>query len=141
VPTDSRREVARVVRGAVTRGAAHLPPEDLGLVLLNPGMHAPSHVLVEEVKRWMGAEGAGYPKLVGVLVMAEVLIEPAPGVLGRIEQIVPVWRDETPSWVKDGPWQDLSDALAVRDLEALAHRYADLGGDREDGTIPRSATG
>jgi hypothetical protein len=139
-PTDSRREVARVVRGAVARGAMQIPPEDLGLVLLNPGMHAPSHLLVEEVKRWMGAEGAGYPNLVGVLVMAEVLVEPEPGVLGRLEQIVPVWRDETPGWVKDGPWQDLSDALAARDMEALARRYAE-GGDHENGDIPRSATG
>jgi hypothetical protein len=140
VPTDSRREVARVVRGAVARGAMQIPPGDLGLVLLNPGMHAPSHLLVEEVKRWMGAEGAGYPNLVGVLVMAEVLVEPEPGVLGRLEQIVPVWRDETPGWVKDGPWQDLSDALAARDMEALARRYAE-GGDHENGDIPRSATG
>jgi len=141
VPTDSRREVSRVVRGAVARSAMQIPPEDLGVVLLNPGMHAPSHLLVEEVRRWMGAEGAGYPHLIGVLVMAEVLVEPAPGVLGRLEQIVPVWRDEMPGWVKDGPWQDLSDALAARDLEALARRYADAGGDREDGDIPRSATG
>lgn len=141
VPTDSRREVARVVRGAVARGAMKIPPEDLGLVLLNPGMHAPSHLLVEEVRRWMGAEGAGSPHLIGVLVMAEVLVEPTPGVLGRLEQIVPVWRDETPSWVKDGPWQDLSDALAARDLEVLAHRYAEVDGDRESGSIPRSAMG
>lgn len=89
----------------------------------------------------MGAEGAGYPNLAGVLVMVEVLIEPAPGALGRLEQIVPVWRDEAPGWVKDGPWQDLSEALAARDLEALARRTAEGAGDREDGNIPRSATG
>jgi hypothetical protein len=141
VPTDSRREVARVVRGAVARGAMQIPPDDLSLVLLDPGMHAPSHLLVEEVRRWMGAEGAGYRQLVGVLVMAEVLIEPEPGVLGRLEQIVPVWRDEAPSWIQDGPWQDLSEALAARDMEALARRYTDVGGDREHGNFPRSATG
>jgi hypothetical protein len=141
VPIDSRREVARVVRGAVARGAMQIPPDDLGIVLLDPGMHAPSHLLVEEVRRWMASEGASHRQLVGVLVMAEVLIEPEPGVLGRLEQIVPVWRDDTPGWVKDGPWQDLSDALAVRDMEALARRYAEGGGDREDGNIPRSATG
>ncbi len=140
VPTDSRREVARVVRGAVARSAMQLPPEHPGLVLLDPGMHAPSHLLVEEVTRWMGVEGAGYPNLAGVLVMAEVLIEPEPGVLGRLEQIVPVWRDEAPAWVKAGPWQDLSDALAARDMEALARRTAEGAGDREDGDIPRSAT-
>jgi hypothetical protein len=140
-PTDSRREVARVVRGAVARGATQLPPEAPGLVLLNPGMHAPSHLLVEELKRWMGAEGADYPNLVGVLVMAEVLMEPVPGVIGRVEQIIPVWRDETPSWIMDGPWAALSDALAQRDLEALAHRSAEVGGDSESGDIPRGATG
>jgi hypothetical protein len=73
--------------------------------------------------------------------MAEVLFEPAPGVLGHADQIVAVWRDDTPSWVKDGPWQDLSDALAARDMEVLARRYAEVGGDRENGTVPRSATG
>lgn len=132
VPTDARREVARVVRGAVARGAMQIPSGEVGLVLLNPGMHAPSHLLVEEVNRWMRAEGAHYSNLVGVLVLAEVLVEPVPGVLGRLEQVIPVWREETPRWVIDGPWNDLSLALAARDLEALEHRCKRaVHGDRE----------
>lgn len=89
----------------------------------------------------MGAEGAVYPNLTGVLVMTEVLIEPKPGVLGRLDRIVPVWRDDTPSWVKEGPWQGVSDALAARDMEALARRCADADGDPENGHMIRSATG
>lgn len=141
VPTDSRREVARVVRGAVARSTKQIPQDDPGLVLINLGIHAPSHLLVEEVTRWMGAEGAAYRNLVGVLVIVEALIEPVPGVIGRIEQIVPVWRDETLSWVMNGPWEALSNALAARDVEALAHRCAEVGGDSENGNLPRSAAG
>jgi hypothetical protein len=122
VPTDIRREVTRVVRGAVARGAAQLPSGEPGLVLLDPGMHAPSHLLVEEVKRWMATEGAAYANLAGVLVIAEVLVEPVASVVGCLEQIVPVWRDEAPRWIVDGPWDVLSDALSARAREALEHR-------------------
>lgn len=126
VPTDIRREVARVVRGAVAKGATQIPDGEIGVVLLNPGMHASSHILVEEVERWMAAEGEGadYPKLVGVLVVAELLREPVPGVLGRVETIVPVWRTSTPAWVENGPWKALSNAFAKQDMEALAKRCA-----------------
>jgi hypothetical protein len=133
VPTDIRREVTRVVRGAVATGAAQLPSGEPGLVLLDPGMHAPSHLLVEEVTRWMAAEGAAYANLAGVLVIAEVLVEPVASVVGRLEQIVPVWRDEAPRWVVDGPWDVLSDALSARAREALEHRARiTVSGDRED---------
>jgi hypothetical protein len=136
VPTDVRREVARVVRGAVARGAAQLPSDEPGLVLLDPGMHAPSHLLVEEVKRWMAAEGAACSNLAGVLVIAEVLVEPVASVVGRLEQIVPVWHDEAPRWVVDGPWDALSDALSARAREALEHRARiAVDGDREDALL------
>lgn len=124
VSTDARREVARVVSGAVARGAARLPSGAPGLVLLDPGMHAPSHLLVEEVKRWMAQEGAGYTDLAGVLVMAEVLVEPVPSVMGRLEQIVPVWRDDAPRWLIEGPWDALSDALSARGRDVLEYRCA-----------------
>ncbi len=140
VPTDSRHEVARVVGGAVVRSAMQIPPHASGVVLLDPGMHAPSHLFVSELRRWMRAEGAIYPNLAGVLVMVEALIEPEPNMIGRIEQFVPIWRDETPSWIVDGPWDALSDALAARDREALAHR-AKISGDGENDDILRSAVG
>jgi hypothetical protein len=136
VPTDIRREVTRVVRGAVATGAAQLPSGEPGLVLLDPGMHAPSHLLVEEVKRWMAAEGAAYANLAGVLVIAEVLVEPVASVVGCLEQIVPVWRDEAPRWVVDGPWDVLSDALSARAREALEHRARiTVSGNREDSLL------
>lgn len=124
VPTDGRREVARIVQSVITRGAAHLPPDEPGLVFLDPGTHAPSHLLVEEVRRWMAAEGAAYGDLVGVLIVVETLVEPAPGVIGRVEQLVPVWRDAIPTWITGGPWEAVSHAFALHDLEVLAHRLA-----------------
>ncbi|TMQ16310.1 MAG: hypothetical protein E6J90_23965, partial [Deltaproteobacteria bacterium] len=66
-------------------------------MFLDPGTHAPSHLLVEEVTRWMAAEGATCRYLVGVMIAVETLVEPAPGVIGRVEQLVPVWRDAIPS--------------------------------------------
>ena len=119
---DVRREVARVVRGSVARAAMHLPSDEAGLVLLNPGMHAPSHILVEEVSRWIAGDGAVYSNLAGVLILTEALLEPVPGVLGRLEQLVPVWRADAPGWVMDGPWEELSSAFSAREREALAHR-------------------
>jgi hypothetical protein len=99
-------------------------------------MHAPSHLLVEEVKRWMAAEGAAYANLAGVLVIAEVLVEPVASVVGCLEQIVPVWRDEAPRWVVDGPWDVLSDALSARAREALEHRARiTVSGNREDSLL------
>jgi hypothetical protein len=127
VPTDNRKEVARVVRGAVKTGATQIPPGKIGLVLLNPGMHAPTHLLVEEVTRWMTAvgEGADYPDLVGALVVSELMVEPVEGVLGHVDVLVPVWRDSAPDWVVAGPWDALSDAFAQQQLEALARRCRD----------------
>jgi hypothetical protein len=126
VPTDTRREVARVVRGAVARGATQIPSNELGIVLLNPGLHAPTHLLVDEVRRWMRAEGegAGYPNLIGVLVLAEMIWEPVKGVMGSIDGLVPIWRDEAPDWVQRGPWETLSEALSMQDYETLVHRCA-----------------
>ena len=126
VPTDARREVTRIVRGAVTRGAAQVPSNELGLVLLNPGLQAPTHLLVEEVQRWMRTEGEGaaYPNLIGVLVLTETMHEPVAGVMGSIDSLVPVWRDEAPDWVKRGPWQALSNALSMHDYQSLVHRCA-----------------
>ena len=124
VPTDGRREVARIVQSVITCGASYLPPDEPGLVFLDPGTHAPSHLLVEEVTRWMAAEGATCRYLVGVMIAVETLVEPAPGVIGRVEQLVPVWRDAIPSWITSGPWDAVSRAFALRDLEVLAHRLA-----------------
>jgi hypothetical protein len=124
VPTDGRREVARIVQSVITRGASQLPPDAPGLVFLHPGTHAPSHLLVEEVRRWMAAEGATYGYLVGVMIAVETLVEPAPGVIGRVEQLVPVWRDAIPAWITDGPWEAVSRAFALNDLEVLAHQLA-----------------
>lgn len=127
VPTDARREVARVVRGVVTDYAKKVPPDEVGVVLLNPGLHAPSHLLVEELKRWMTAEGegAGYPNLAGVLALSEVLVEPVPGVMGTIDTVIPVWRETAPDWVVNGPWHALSAAFAWQDVTALAKRCDD----------------
>jgi len=124
---DIRREVARVVRGAVTRGAMRLPSDEAGIVLLHPGMHAPSYILVEEVRRWMAGDGAAYSNLAGVLILTEALVEPVAGVLGRLEEFVPVWRDGAPSWVVGGPWEQLSSAVSMREREALAHRCLRVG--------------
>jgi hypothetical protein len=124
VSSDARREVARIVRGAITRGATQIPPAKLGIVLLNPGLHAPTHLLVEEVQRWINSEGEGadHPNLLGVLIVNQMLFEPIPGFVGYIDSLVPVWRPDAPEWVMDGPWESLSEAIGLQGYEVLAHR-------------------
>jgi hypothetical protein len=72
----------------------------------------------------MAAEGATYEYLVGVMIAVETLVEPAPGVIGRVEQLVPIWRDAIPTWITGGPWEAVSGAFALHDFEVLAHRLA-----------------
>jgi len=124
--TDTTKEVGRIVRGAVTTGAAQIPPGELGLVLLDPESYAPIELLVEELKRWMAApgEGAEYPNLVGVLAISPVRLTLEDGVDGMVETIVPIWRDGAPQWVIDGPWEQFSNAFAQWDLKALVGRSA-----------------
>lgn len=135
VPTDGRREASRIVQSAITQGAKRLPSTEPGLVCLDPGTHTPSHLLVEEIQRWMGANGAAFPHLAGVLIAVETLVEPAPGLLGRVEQLVPVWRDHAAAWISGGPWDTVSRAFAFHDLEVLAHRIGKQGDPTADTAI------
>lgn len=122
VPTDGHREVSRIVQSAITQGATRLPPNEPGLVCLDPGTHAPSYLLVDEIHRWMTTDGAAFPHLGGVLIAVEALVEPVPGMLGRVEYLVPIWRESVETWISDGPWDRISRAFASHDLEVLAHK-------------------
>lgn len=122
VPTEGHREVSRIIQSAITQGAMRLPPNEAGLVCLDPGTHAPSYLLVDELHRWMATHGAAFPHLVGVLIAVEALVEPEPGMLGRMEQLVPIWRDSVEAWISNGPWDRVSSAFASHDLEVLAHK-------------------
>lgn len=129
VSTDTWREVSRIVRGLITKGATQIPHGEPGIVIVQPTFHAPLDALVAEVQRWMsaGGEGADYPNLVGVLALVETWTEPRPGIIGTVDRLVPVWRQGAPSWIVDGPWEQLDLALALPDLDALAKRCSDAG--------------
>jgi hypothetical protein len=122
VPTDGHREVSRIVRSAITQGALRLPPNEPGIVCLDPGTHAPSYLLVDELHRWLATHGAEFPHLVGVLIAVESFVEPVPGMIGRMEQLVPIWRESVEGWISNGPWNQVSRAFASHDLEVLAHK-------------------
>ena len=119
--------MSRIVQSAITQGATRLPSSEPGLVCLDPGTHAPSYLLVDEIHRWMATDGAAFPQLAGVLIAVETLVEPVPGLLGRVEQLVPIWRESVAAWISGGPWEMVSRAFAFHDLEVLAHRIGKQG--------------
>ena len=82
----------------------------------------------------MATNGAAFPHLAGVLIAVETLVEPEPGLLGRVEQLIPIWREPVAAWISSGPWDLVSRAFAFHDLEVLAHRMGKQT-DRADAAI------
>jgi hypothetical protein len=127
VATDVGKEAQRIVRGAITRAAQQVPAGEFGATVLRAGWQVPASRIRDELERWLHSEGEGgeYKHFIGGLIVEEVFPEPLPQITGRVERITPVWRRDAPRWVLEGPWDALSHAFALRDLEVLAKRCLD----------------